>query len=53
MSTTTPTITPTTMLLTCYADTYGYGWHHVDLFVHDEDGRELPVGGAAPGPEKE
>jgi hypothetical protein len=32
---------PTTMTLTCYADTYGYGWHHVDLFVHDERGREL------------
>ena len=27
--------------LTCYADTYGYGWHHVDLFVHDENGLEM------------
>jgi len=26
--------------LTCYADTYHYGWHHVDLFVHDENGLE-------------
>ncbi|MEU3269851.1 hypothetical protein ABZ639_03340 [Saccharomonospora sp. NPDC006951] len=29
------------MLLTCYADTHGYGWSHVDLFVHAADGREL------------
>ncbi|MCX4728100.1 hypothetical protein ACIPW9_18135 [Streptomyces sp. NPDC090052] len=29
------------MLLTCYADTHGYRWHHVDLFVHDSRGREL------------
>jgi len=29
------------MFLTCYNDTHGYGWRHVDLFVHDEDGREL------------
>ncbi|MFJ9587980.1 hypothetical protein [Streptomyces acidicola] len=29
------------MTLTCYNDTYGYGWKHVDLFVHDADGREL------------
>jgi hypothetical protein len=28
------------MFLTCYMDTFGYGWHHVDLFVHDEQGRE-------------
>jgi len=26
--------------LTCYADTFGYGWHHVDLFVHDENDLE-------------
>ncbi|WP_316959356.1 hypothetical protein [Streptomyces sp. TRM68367] len=30
-----------TMLLTCYADTHGYGWHHVDLFTHDHTGREV------------
>lgn len=29
------------MFLTCYADTYGYGWHHVDLFVHDDNGLEV------------
>jgi hypothetical protein len=29
------------MFLTCYADTYGYGWHHVDLFVHDKNGLEV------------
>lgn len=29
------------MFLTCYEDTLGYGWHHVDLFVHDEHGREV------------
>lgn len=29
------------MTLTCYADTHGYGWHHVDLFVHDAAGNEL------------
>lgn len=29
------------MTLTCYNDTHGYGWRHVDLFVHDEHGREL------------
>lgn len=27
--------------LTCYEDTLNYGWHHVDLFVHDELGREV------------
>lgn len=27
--------------LTCYNDTHGYGWRHVDLFVHDRDGREV------------
>ncbi|MFB6675396.1 hypothetical protein ACFCWG_23845 [Streptomyces sp. NPDC056390] len=30
-----------TMLLTCYRDIRDYGWHHVDLFVHDAEGREL------------
>ncbi|PPJ22338.1 hypothetical protein C5E45_23225 [Nocardia nova] len=29
------------MTLTCYNDTHGYGWRHVDLFVHDLEGREL------------
>ncbi|WP_346007867.1 hypothetical protein [Janibacter terrae] len=29
------------MFLMCYEDTFGYGWHHVDLFVHDEEGREV------------
>ncbi|WP_447644522.1 hypothetical protein [Nocardioides zeae] len=29
------------MTLTCYNDTHGYGWRHVDLFTHDEEGREL------------
>ncbi|WP_406689816.1 hypothetical protein REH65_28190 [Saccharopolyspora sp. ID03-671] len=29
------------MTLTCYEDTHGYGWRHVDLFVHDPAGREL------------
>ncbi|MEU3855263.1 hypothetical protein [Streptomyces sp. NPDC029554] len=29
------------MTLTCYNDTYGYGWKHVDLFVHNAEGREL------------
>jgi hypothetical protein len=29
------------MFLTCYEDTFNYGWHHVDLFVHDEFGREV------------
>ncbi|WP_411153037.1 hypothetical protein [Streptomyces sp. A30] len=29
------------MTLTCYNDTFGYGWRHVDLFTHDADGREL------------
>jgi hypothetical protein len=31
----------THMTLTCYNDNHGYGWRHVDLFVHDEFGREL------------
>lgn len=30
-----------TMFLTCYADTHGYGWHHVDLFTHDGNGKEV------------
>jgi hypothetical protein len=30
-----------TTFLTCYEDTHGYGWHHVDLFVHDAAGREI------------
>lgn len=29
------------MFLMCYEDTFDYRWHHVDLFVHDENGREL------------
>jgi hypothetical protein len=29
------------MRLTCYNDTHGWGWKHVDLFVHDAAGREL------------
>ena len=29
------------MTLTCYADTHGWGWKHVDLFVHDAEGHEL------------
>jgi hypothetical protein len=29
------------MTLTCYNDNHGYGWRHVDLFVHDADGNEL------------
>ena len=29
------------MTLTCYNDTHGYGWRHVDLFVHDASGREV------------
>lgn len=27
--------------LMCYNDNHGYGWRHVDLFVHDSEGREL------------
>ncbi|MCX4703183.1 hypothetical protein [Streptomyces sp. NBC_01373] len=30
-----------TTFLTCYADLHDYGWHHVDLFVHDEAGKEI------------
>ncbi|MEU3620253.1 hypothetical protein ABZ725_49480 [Streptomyces sp. NPDC006872] len=30
-----------TTFLTCYDDLHGYGWHHVDLFVHDSVGREI------------
>ncbi|MBY4128358.1 hypothetical protein HQO83_08160 [Rhodococcus fascians] len=29
------------MTLMCYNDTHGYGWRHVDLFMHDSDGNEL------------
>lgn len=29
------------MFLVCYEDTFGYGWRHVDLFVHDEQGLEV------------
>lgn len=29
------------MVLLCYEDTFGYGWRHVDLFVHDATGREV------------
>lgn len=29
------------MFLMCYEDTFGYGWRHVDLFVHDSWGREV------------
>jgi hypothetical protein len=29
------------MFLTCYNDTFGYGWRHVDLFVHDAQGKEV------------
>jgi hypothetical protein len=29
------------MTLTCYNDSHGWGWKHVDLFVRDEAGREL------------
>lgn len=29
------------MFLMCYEDTFGYGWRHVDLFVHDRLGREV------------
>lgn len=29
------------MTLTCYNDTFGYGWRHVDLFTRDASGREL------------
>jgi hypothetical protein len=41
---------PPRMILTCYNDTFGYGWRHVDLFVHAADGRELNwVHWAVPG----
>ena len=33
--------TGTRMTLTCYNDTHGYGWRHVDLFVLDTAGRDL------------
>ncbi|MDN3028097.1 hypothetical protein [Streptomyces sp. S.PB5] len=29
------------MTLMCYTDIHGYGWRHVDLFVHDAQGHEL------------
>lgn len=29
------------MTLTCYNDTFGFGWRHVDLFTHDRAGNEL------------
>ncbi|PJJ45182.1 hypothetical protein ATK23_2438 [Glutamicibacter mysorens] len=29
------------MTLTCYNDTHGWGWRHVDLFVRDSEGLEL------------
>ncbi|MFF1568063.1 hypothetical protein ACFVY1_31870 [Streptomyces sp. NPDC058293] len=29
------------MTLTCYNDTFSYGWRHVDLFTRDATGREL------------
>ncbi|MFZ3572520.1 hypothetical protein ACOKM5_36930 [Streptomyces sp. BH097] len=29
------------MTLTCYNDTFDYGWRHVDLFTRDAEGREL------------
>lgn len=29
------------MTLMCYNDTFGYGWKHVDLFIHDTEGAEL------------
>lgn len=29
------------MTLTCYNDTHGYGWKHVDLFVREASGLEL------------
>ncbi|PBC35721.1 hypothetical protein CJ179_46870 [Rhodococcus sp. ACS1] len=29
------------MLLTCYRDIRHYGWLHVDLFLHDSDGKEV------------
>jgi hypothetical protein len=32
---------PVRMTLTCYNDTHGWGWRHVDLFVHDHAGREV------------
>ena len=30
-----------TMTLMCYNDTFGYGWKHVDLFIHDSHGKEM------------
>ncbi|SCX54508.1 hypothetical protein SAMN03159343_3090 [Klenkia marina] len=34
-------MTDTRMTLTCYTDTHGWGWKHVDLFTHDAEGNEL------------
>lgn len=34
-------ITHERMFLMCYEDRFSYGWHHVDLFVHDEHDREV------------
>jgi hypothetical protein len=31
---------PERLTLTCYNDTFHYGWRHVDLFTHDAAGRE-------------
>lgn len=36
-----PVVDDRNMTLTCYNDTHGYGWRHVDLFVHDAEGREV------------
>lgn len=30
-----------TLRLTCYAYPHGHSWRHVDLFLHDENGREI------------
>lgn len=34
-------VTQDRMFLMCYDDKFSYGWHHVDLFVHDEFDREV------------
>lgn len=34
-------VTHDRMFLMCYEDRFTYGWHHVDLFVHDEHEREV------------
>lgn len=41
LSTTLPAASERRMFLMCYEDKFNYGWHHVDLFVHDDMGREL------------